>query len=145
VLVTESARPFRDYGQVSESASCRTYQTISSGRSSYDADRRESVGFARRAEPALSVLAVSWAPCTKDRLHFLKGPGHERAHLRRRNRRLTLAICLERRGHSVTIVERAPRPRGDGYMIDSLAPATTRWNVLVFYQNCRRFTSRSSA
>jgi 2-polyprenyl-6-methoxyphenol hydroxylase-like FAD-dependent oxidoreductase len=31
---------------------------------------------------------------------------------------LTLAFCLERRGHSVSIVERAPRLRDDGYMID---------------------------
>jgi 2-polyprenyl-6-methoxyphenol hydroxylase-like FAD-dependent oxidoreductase len=31
---------------------------------------------------------------------------------------LTLAFCLERHGHSASIVERAPRLREDGYMID---------------------------
>jgi 2-polyprenyl-6-methoxyphenol hydroxylase-like FAD-dependent oxidoreductase len=31
---------------------------------------------------------------------------------------LTLAFCLERRGHTVLIVDRARRLRGDGYMID---------------------------
>jgi 2-polyprenyl-6-methoxyphenol hydroxylase-like FAD-dependent oxidoreductase len=43
------------------------------------------------------------------------------SHLRGRNRRLdglTLAWCLERRGHDPIVVERAPRVRDDGYMID---------------------------
>lgn len=31
---------------------------------------------------------------------------------------LTLALCLERRGQAVSIVERAPQLRDDGYMID---------------------------
>ena len=31
---------------------------------------------------------------------------------------LTLAVCLERHGHSVFIVEQAPQLRDDGYMID---------------------------
>ena len=31
---------------------------------------------------------------------------------------LTLALCLERRGHAVLIVEQSPRLRDDGYMID---------------------------
>ncbi len=31
---------------------------------------------------------------------------------------LTLAWCLERRGHDPIVVERAPHPRDDGYMID---------------------------
>jgi 2-polyprenyl-6-methoxyphenol hydroxylase-like FAD-dependent oxidoreductase len=31
---------------------------------------------------------------------------------------LTLALCLSRRGHAVEIVERAPRLRDEGYMID---------------------------
>ncbi|MGH8224151.1 MAG: FAD-dependent oxidoreductase [Woeseiaceae bacterium] len=31
---------------------------------------------------------------------------------------LTLAWCLERRGHDLVVVERAPRLRDDGYMID---------------------------
>ncbi len=31
---------------------------------------------------------------------------------------LSLALCLERHGHSVDIVERAPQRRDDGYMID---------------------------
>ena len=31
---------------------------------------------------------------------------------------LTLALCLRRRGDQVTLLERAPRPRDEGYMLD---------------------------
>lgn len=35
---------------------------------------------------------------------------------------LTLAWCLERRGHEPIVVERAPRLRDDGYMVDFFGP-----------------------